>query len=253
MNRRWVCPVCGKGLNAPSRMSPDDVRRFCLPCSKTKGKLVRRSAPALERERNQAKKRSERKAKTKRRAVARRRAAQKKRADERRYLLGYDVQALCRRWYRLKAWDRRVLGPFGLAGMPTKPPELVVQLRKGRYVTAHAYPGKHRITMTVPHTWADESQATPARVADLLVTIVHELAHLFAPYDCHGEKYQRQFCAACQAIWGDKVTDGIVSGQRGYALTRLFTKRLADVLRAKQNDTVSVEDGSQSEKNRATT
>ena len=72
--------------------------------------------------------------------------------------------------------------------------------------------------MTVPKAW---TEPTPERVADLLMTIVHELAHLFAPYDNHGDKYHRQFCAAVQAIWGDKVTGGSVTGPRGYKLTRI--------------------------------
>jgi hypothetical protein len=242
--KRWVCPVCGKGVNAPSRMGADDVRRFCLPCSKSTGKLVRRTAPALERERAAARERSTRKQQGKRKAVARRRGAQKARDDARRYIMGQDVQTLCRRWYRLKAWDRSVLGPFGLAGMPKRTPELVVRRGNKDYISAHASAGRHRITMTVPKSW---TEPTPKRVADLLMTIVHELAHLFAPYDNHGDKYQRQFCTAVRAIWGEAVTDGVVSGPRGYALTRLFTKRLTAVLQAKETAPESAHGGSQGE------
>jgi hypothetical protein len=51
MAKRWVCPNCQGGINAPSRMSTDDVRRYCLGCSAITGKLVQRRAPALERAR----------------------------------------------------------------------------------------------------------------------------------------------------------------------------------------------------------
>ena len=51
---RWVCPTEGAShtsVLAPSRPRLDDVRRFCLECSKASGKLVRRVPPTLERER----------------------------------------------------------------------------------------------------------------------------------------------------------------------------------------------------------
>jgi hypothetical protein len=36
----WKCPHCGKGKKGPSRMAPDDSRRYCFPCSDKTGKLV---------------------------------------------------------------------------------------------------------------------------------------------------------------------------------------------------------------------
>ncbi len=46
-DRRWVCPKCSSGLNAPEKMRRDDVRRFCLACSQATGRMVHREAPAL--------------------------------------------------------------------------------------------------------------------------------------------------------------------------------------------------------------
>lgn len=46
--KRWVCPTCGGGVLAPSRPRKDDVRRYCLPCSKKTGRLVERTCPSLE-------------------------------------------------------------------------------------------------------------------------------------------------------------------------------------------------------------
>jgi hypothetical protein len=250
--KRWVCPICRRGINAPSRMSADDVRRFCLGCSKKTGKLVRRKAPALERQRAASRERSTRKQQSKRKAEARKRKAQKARDHERRFIMGHDVQALCKRWYALKAWgDRTREGPFGTFRMPSRPPELVVRLGDKKHLTAHAYPAGHRITMTVPKTWKTPA---PEREADLLMTIVHELAHLFAPLsEYHGPAFQEKFCAAVHAIWGRAVSRDITSGPRGYFLTRLFTRKLTDALRAEQNDTVSAHEGSQSEGDDATT
>lgn len=67
---RWKCPQCDSGVLAPSRPRRDDVRRYCLTCSAKTGKLVERSAPALEKKREQAKQRSTEKQKTKRAKVA---------------------------------------------------------------------------------------------------------------------------------------------------------------------------------------
>lgn len=43
MSVRWRCDTCGRGINAPQRMRRDDIRRFCLPCSTTAGRLVART------------------------------------------------------------------------------------------------------------------------------------------------------------------------------------------------------------------
>lgn len=52
--RRWVCPSCGSGVNAPERPRRDDVRRYCLDCSAETGRLVERTCPALEKKRQTA-------------------------------------------------------------------------------------------------------------------------------------------------------------------------------------------------------
>jgi len=57
---RWKCEICSSGLLAPSKPRKNDVRRYCLPCSKKIGKLVERSIPSLEKK--VAKKKEKRKA-----------------------------------------------------------------------------------------------------------------------------------------------------------------------------------------------
>lgn len=49
--KRWVCPRCDAGVLAPSRPRKDDVRRYCLDCSKKTGRLVERTCPALDKAR----------------------------------------------------------------------------------------------------------------------------------------------------------------------------------------------------------
>jgi len=62
---RWVCPSCGGGVNGPQRPRMDDVRRYCLRCSAKTGRLVQRTAPSLERRREEAAARSATKARRK--------------------------------------------------------------------------------------------------------------------------------------------------------------------------------------------
>ena len=55
--KRWRCPQCNKGVNAPARMLLDDVRRYCLDCSVETGRLVKRLAVAIESAEGPAKRR----------------------------------------------------------------------------------------------------------------------------------------------------------------------------------------------------
>lgn len=81
-NYRWVCPNCGKGKLAPSRLRKIDVRRYCLPCSEKAGVLVERSVPVLEKKR--AEKRQRAQAKAARKAKAKRERERPRRERERR-------------------------------------------------------------------------------------------------------------------------------------------------------------------------
>jgi hypothetical protein len=73
--KRWVCPNCSGGLLAPSRPRKDDVRRYCLGCSKRTGRLVERTCPALERERATSREARSTRAKTQRQTVTRQKQA----------------------------------------------------------------------------------------------------------------------------------------------------------------------------------
>lgn len=92
--RRWACPRCGLGISAPSRPRRDDVRRYCLPCSKETGKLVERVCPANERRREVKKKRAAERAAE---ARAKTRAAHAPIAEAGR---------IARKVAKLKTWER---------------------------------------------------------------------------------------------------------------------------------------------------
>lgn len=50
---RWNCPLCGAGCLAPGRARKNDIRRYCVECSVSTGKLVERVCGALEKKRTQ--------------------------------------------------------------------------------------------------------------------------------------------------------------------------------------------------------
>lgn len=54
--KRYRCPLCAAARNAPSRMAPNDARRFCLPCTDSTGKLVEMRCPSRERSKEKARK-----------------------------------------------------------------------------------------------------------------------------------------------------------------------------------------------------
>ena len=76
-NVRWKCPTCDNGVLAPSRPRMNDIRRYCLPCSKKAGVLVERVAPALEKQRAVRAEANKAKAKAKRATTAKRNAPKK--------------------------------------------------------------------------------------------------------------------------------------------------------------------------------
>lgn len=82
-NHRWVCPHCGRGVNAPSRLRKDDTRRYCLPCSERTGRLAERECLAHLRKQAKARKRRSDKAKRERAKTA---DARKQRTEQLRAL-----------------------------------------------------------------------------------------------------------------------------------------------------------------------
>lgn len=154
MNRRWVCPNgCGNNILAPGRMRTDDVRRYCLDCSKKSGRLVARVCPALEKKRTDAKARRREKA-----AADRAMAAEARRLED-----GTNVDALLRKARRLKAWGRQ---SFSCARAVRR---VKTDILIGQPSSSHGRAWSYRIHI---HLRKDET-----RHGALLLTI-HELAHV---------------------------------------------------------------------------
>jgi hypothetical protein len=248
--RRWTCPKCGKGALAPGKPRKDDVRRYCLPCSKKTGRLVTRECLSLERERADAKRQRDERAKRQRAAATRKRTAHARDRRQKEFVgagvARVALRALLRRWSGLKAWTlpgwvhhhRGKVNLFVRHGHP----ELLVRRGKAQddhWHPAHAWSG-HRITMTIPRHW-DDDPLTPARKANLLMTLLHEMAHLAvgrAPRgadgrrEAHGDLFNQLFCAAAEEVWGIEV--GYRYGDGGYAPSRrvqeLLRQRLEEEL-----------------------
>lgn len=183
MARRWTCPECGKGINAPERMNRLDPRRYCLSCSGKVGvtRLVERSCAYLEKRRETSS--AKRKAKVKRAKVKRNRKPwclrddliQKEFSKAKRVYakLGYDVSRA-----HLDKIEHR---------------------RSGMHTTGRAWCWSGRITIRVGNLTKLPAIAQKARV---LMVLYHELAHIAAPgSEHHGDKFRAIYSeAACQAF-----------------------------------------------------
>lgn len=167
---RWVCPEgLHPGVLGPQKPRMDNICRYCLDCSKKAGKLVQRTAPALDRQREQAAVKSQA-----RRAI---KQGREKAKEDARYLVGDGIDL--RRVMKL-AWGMESLGKIN--GKVRSMPEISIRRTKvetlsdGRQLSVekysgYAYPWRRRITMTIK----GGSQADPASAIGLLI---HEMAHM---------------------------------------------------------------------------
>jgi hypothetical protein len=198
MARRWVCPACDSGVIAPDKPRKNDVRRFCLDCSKKTGKLVERVCPALTNKRAQAK--EKRAAKT-----ARKRDKAKVKATQWPNVL----QLHFSRFKKLKCWANDV-----------KHAHLVLRHRPGKSTvrddeaSGYAKPWSGRIVVTAG---SDR--------ADAIETLLHELAHVAAGFSAgHGDTFRSILMEAAREVLGqDTVFDKPSSG-RCYHLDRVIVK-----------------------------
>lgn len=202
--KRWVCPTCSGGINAPSRPRKDDVRRYCLPCSAKTGRLVERSCPSLERVRaiKTEKTTAQRLAKQKEeRAAARaereRRAARIKKwteqaereALERRTALGVDLLVEAERLWNL---------PY-IKQQPSWRPKLP---------TFEFHRSEHKVH-TSGHCWGHGSRAritvTIGRdECEAFAALLHEIIHAVMPNgEHHGERFWMTLRSASREAWPD--------------------------------------------------
>ncbi len=181
---RWVCPVCGGFTLAPGKPRKLDVRRWCLPCSEEAGKLVERSCPKLDKQREAKAAKAAKKAKSKAKAKQRAKQASREARIAKASRVAYLYTAL-KFWWRLAAWQ---------GNLKPKPTLSIQEGKERKNTSGHAYYGPWRITLTVSKN-----------KADALTVLLHELAHL-ACYDGsgdhHGGVWKVAFMRAVEEVTG---------------------------------------------------
>lgn len=218
---RWECPA-GKhpAVLGSTRPLADATVRFCLPCSEQTGRLVKRTAPALERKRAAKTATAQERAKA-RRDRDRQRARRKRyvEVEERDGSVGeVDTHATMKRMLRLPAMRDRMRETFGFE--KRRLPELTLRRRASSGVSAHAYPWEWRIAMTIGPC---ESRIS---VEEL---ILHELVHLVCEGDeWHGDVYRRTLVLAAREWWPG-ITVRADSARRAYDLDRLICEQAREV------------------------
>jgi hypothetical protein len=158
MQTRWKCPNGCGGVLAPTRPRKDDVRRYCLPCSKKTGRLVERFSPAMEKKRQKRAQVS--KEKTKKKAEKAREAERESYTVE-----GVDMRKELKRVVRLPVFG----GPKGK--LAKRPPHLEVKngLRGGMLGLAYGYSNRIEISK-------NQRGYGPKIAKD---TLIHEVAHIY--------------------------------------------------------------------------
>lgn len=162
---RWVCPDCGAAKLGGARPRAEAVVRFCLPCSKRTGYLVRTASPVLA-ARSCAK---AAKAKAKRQK-------KKAKADEKWIRAGRDTRkevARCARAARIAA------------------PDLSIRARRDAHTTGRSYGG--RVVLSLP---------AAATLGETLALICHEVAHEACPWDGHGQRWRAKFLELARKVYG---------------------------------------------------
>lgn len=155
----WVCPNGCPAKLGSTRPRKDDVVRYCLACSAKSGKLVPRSAPALERQRAE---RSSSQAERRQLKLERERA----RTAAQFTVAGVDLREVLAKMWQLD-WRERL-------NLPKAPPELIVKHHS--FLRANwglAWPWRHRIQVRVV-TLNKPKDFVPAIPYH---TMLHEVAH----------------------------------------------------------------------------
>lgn len=204
--KRWRCEdPAHPGVLAPGKMRRDDLRRYCIDCSKVGGRLVERTCPALETRRAAAEDKRKEKG-----ALARARAAEKfKLAD------GTDLIRALSKVSRLKVWGEQA-GPTGAQrakhAVRTVSIEISDSMRSGNHGRAW---GSYRAHV---HIRKDSGPRSAIGV------IIHEVSHLVldgTPLVArrgkrrrpHGRNFHAILLAACQEFWPElrKLDAGIIA------------------------------------------
>jgi len=180
---RWACPTTHPAVLAPSRPRKDDVRRFCLECSKATGRLVARVPSALVKER-------ERRIERQRHKKARTAVRTEEQTTAYYTVAGVNLLEEMRRMIQAKAF----IGT-SLRRPCNKPPTLVVRRASRKPYTrlGTAYWSRWMIRIT------DYPGVTEHDVKE---TLCHELAHLATPGTVHGPRWRTMFRLASEELLG---------------------------------------------------
>lgn len=203
--KRWICPQCAGGANAPERPRKDDVRRFCLPCSAKSGQLVQRICPALDKRRS--------KSAAHRADKATRKAAK---ARSKWMVAGLDVRTVAG-----KCW--RALKALGYVSPCRDLPTLyVMRSSLGTRGWAHSH-GTVRLYFGDGSGPSGSNAPDRATVREL---VLHELCHhidrAFRDSHHHGPKFNGALCDAAHKLWGfDEMSSG-----EGYGPSRALEEWL---------------------------
>jgi hypothetical protein len=211
MARTWICDNPNhSGVLAPERMRADDVRRFCWPCSLETGRLVKRHAPALERERERG------------RVAKAARARQKREKAREHWIVKLNDARGRERELDVRAELRRALTDMGFFdgwSARSKPTidDLNITIRRGdkHYHTGRAVLGGFDVWFTFGSNASYEGG---------LELIYHEAAHLASPYQTrtkgvrlqtHTEGFHRILADGLQKRWPWIVYGSLAPRQPG--------------------------------------
>lgn len=187
MNTRWTCPN-GKHptVMAPTKPRRDDVRRYCLPCSEAKGRLVQRVAPTLDARRERAEE--------KRKLTAKAKTAREREQEDAYFMVhGVDLRAELKKLFASKVAQQYA---HQMRRHFTVLPTIVVRTRSTPNVRRYgvAYTSRHQILINrIP----GQDQHTVRE------TLAHELAHILTPTPGHGHDHvwKSVFRQLCEQVY----------------------------------------------------
>ena len=180
--KRWKCGDCGSGVLAPTRPRKNDVRRYCLDCSRSTGYLVERTAPALEAKRAVAKIKTVEKQKT--RAV---------KSREQWMVAGIDAEKYMQRLSVLPVYGGRKGKPYRY--IKSGYTKLVIHRLKNpaRWKLGHC--SSSEIALYVSPDWTERT---------LREVLMHELMHIIVPHK-NGRSHPRVFHQKMVTAWRQSI------------------------------------------------
>lgn len=233
---RWECPDgLHPGVLGSTRPPADATVRFCLDCSADSGRLVKRTAPALERKRA---------AKTVARETREQERRRRDRDERERALkvtvLDYesgevelDAGELLKAAWRTSAIRERLADHWRYPGRQSVP---ALTIRRGRPDAGRAVRpigpdqadrGRDRDAMSGhAKQWSEQIVLTVAPGLGrewLEAIVVHEAAHVAAVETAHGPAWRSTYIRAMRELYGVEVRNG---GQANWRLDEDITLAL---------------------------